>query len=121
MEQSSSPTWKHLEPRAKSAYRQLFLKGTRIRARIVYGLFMSEEEPLTPEEIAADYNLPVEAVKEAIAYCESKPPEIEEDFRREEARVQARMRRTTSQPVPPSLQPLTAEPPSTPGHENLSR
>ena len=38
---------------------------------------------------AADYGLPVDAVKEAIAYCESKPPEIEEDFRREEALMEA--------------------------------
>lgn len=82
-------TWKYLEPRAKSAYRQLFVKGTRIRARVIYGLFMSEEEAMTPEEIAGEYSLPLEAVKEAIAYCESKPPEIAEDFRREESLMQA--------------------------------
>jgi hypothetical protein len=33
--------------------------------------------------------LPVEAVKEAIAYCESDPPEIREDFAREEALMEA--------------------------------
>jgi uncharacterized protein (DUF433 family) len=81
--------WKYLAPNPKSHYKQLFIKGTRIRARTLYGLFMSEEEPRTPEQIAADYELPVEAVKEAIAYCESKPPEIEEDFRREEALMEA--------------------------------
>jgi uncharacterized protein (DUF433 family) len=82
-------SWVHLEPRPKSAYRQLFIKGTRIRARILYGMFMREEAPLTPEEIAEDYNLPLEAVKEAIAYCQSNPSEIEEDFRREEALMEA--------------------------------
>jgi uncharacterized protein (DUF433 family) len=81
--------WEYLAPNPKSAYKQLFIKGTRIRARVLYGLFMSEEEPRTAEQIAADYELPVEAVKEAIAYCESKPPEIEEDFRREEALMEA--------------------------------
>ena len=81
--------WQYLAPHPKSHYKQLFVKGTRIRARVLYGLFMSEEEPRTAEQIAADYELPMEAVKEAIAYCESNPPEIAEDFRREEALMEA--------------------------------
>jgi hypothetical protein len=44
---------------------------------------------MTAEEVAADFNLPVEAVQEAFAYCQSNPPEIEQDFRREEARMEA--------------------------------
>jgi uncharacterized protein (DUF433 family) len=85
-----NPTsWKYLEPRPQSAYRQLFVKGTRIRARVLYGFFMSEEDPWTPEQIAAEYALPLEAVQEAIAYCQSNPPEIERDFRREEALMEA--------------------------------
>jgi uncharacterized protein (DUF433 family) len=88
----STPTpsnWKYLEPRPGSFYRQLFLKGRRIRARTLYGLSVSDEEPLTPEQIAAEYDLPLEAVQEAIAYCASNPPEIEQDFRREEALMEA--------------------------------
>jgi hypothetical protein len=50
---------------------------------------MSETEPETPEQIAADFDLPLDAVREAIAYCESNPPEIEEDFKREEALMEA--------------------------------
>ena len=85
----NAPTWNYLAPNPKSAYRQLFVKGTRIRARILYGLYMSAEEPMTAEEIAADYDLPLEAVREAIAYCETNPPEIAEDFAREERLVEA--------------------------------
>ncbi len=48
-----------------------------------------EEEPMTPEEIAADYNLPLEVVLEAIAYCESNPPEIASDWAAEEAFAEA--------------------------------
>jgi uncharacterized protein (DUF433 family) len=81
-------TYKYLKPKSGSNYRQLFVNG-RIRARILYGLYMSAEEPMTPEEIAADYGLPVDAVREAIAYCQTNPPEIAEDFAREERRVQA--------------------------------
>jgi uncharacterized protein (DUF433 family) len=88
----STPTptnWKYLEPRPCSLYRQLFIKGTRIRAEVVYGDYCREEEPWSPEMIAEQYNLPLEAVKEAIAYCESNPPEVEEDFRREEMLAEA--------------------------------
>ena len=85
----NAPIWNYLAPNPKSAYRQLFVKGTRIRARVLYGLSMSAEEPMTPDEIAADYDLPLEAVLEALAYCESNPPEIVEDFAREERIVQA--------------------------------
>ena len=86
---STITTYKHLEPRPQSAYRQLFLKGTRIRARVIYGLYKSAEDPWTPELIAEQYNLPLEAVKEAIAYCEYNPPEFDEDYRREVALMEA--------------------------------
>src|SRR5690242_936934 len=88
----STPTptnWKYLEPRPGSFYRQLFIKGRRLMARTLYGRYMSEEEPWTLEQIAAEYDLPLEAVKEAIAYCETNAPEIEQDFRREEALMEA--------------------------------
>jgi uncharacterized protein (DUF433 family) len=77
--------WKHLAPRPESLYRQLFIRETRIRARDLYGLHLNAEEPLTPEEIAAEYGLAVEAVHEAIAYCRSDPPEIRQDWEAEEA------------------------------------
>ena len=70
---SVTTQWKFLERNPKSSYKQLFVKGTRLRARGLYGEYMSEEEPRTIEEIAADHNLPIDAVKEAIAYCESDP------------------------------------------------
>jgi uncharacterized protein (DUF433 family) len=77
--------WKYLARKPKSSYKHLFIKGRNISARTLYGRFMSAEEPMTPEEIAADYELPLEAVLEAIAYCQTNPPEIQEDFEREEA------------------------------------
>jgi hypothetical protein len=64
---------------------------------------------MTPEEIAADYQLPLEAVQEAIAYCESNPPEIAEDFAREEARVRARGMNDPNYKYHPQPKPLTAE------------
>lgn len=77
-------TWKHLAPNPKSAYKQLFIRGRRIRARDLYGMYMNAEEPMTAAQIAEDYGLPIEAVEEAIVYCQANPPEIREDFEREE-------------------------------------
>ena len=64
---STTREWVYLASNPKSAYKQLFIKGTHIRAEVVYRLSVGRE-PMTAEEIAADYGLPLEAVKEAIAY-----------------------------------------------------
>ena len=82
---STSVTYQFLEPRPRSTYRQLFIKGTRIRAELIYRAHINAEEPMTPEEVAADYALPLPAVVEAIEYCQSNPLEIVSDIARKEA------------------------------------
>ncbi len=89
MESLTSTTWKYLVRNPKSAYKQLFVKGRRIRARTLYGMHISAEEAMTAQEIAREYDLPLEAVMEAISYCQMDPPEIKEDFEREERIMQA--------------------------------
>jgi len=87
---STSPTpYKYLTRKPKSVYKQLFIKDRWISARTLYGKYAREETPMTPEEIAADYDLPLEAVLEAIAYCQSNPPEIASDYAAEEALMEA--------------------------------
>jgi uncharacterized protein (DUF433 family) len=81
--------YKYLARKPKSVYKQLFIKERWIAARTLYGMYAREESPMTPEEIAADYELPLDAVREAIAYCESNPPELAEDYAREVAVMQA--------------------------------
>lgn len=83
------PTWKYLARKSGSCYKQLYIKGRNIAARTLYGRYMSEEAATAPEEIAADYGLPLEAVLEAIAYCASNPQEIAEDWAAEEALAEA--------------------------------
>lgn len=75
-------------------------------ARILYGMYMSDEEPMTVEQIAADYNLPVEAVREAIKYCQSEPPEIQQDWEMEEASIRAMVKNN-----PNYLHPRMTNPP----------
>lgn len=89
MNPPTSTAWQHLAPSPNSRYKQLFIKGTRIRARVLYGMFMSTEAPMTAQEIAAELNLPLAAVEEAIAYCQGNPPEIAHDFEREQRLMEA--------------------------------
>ena len=86
---TNSSQYKYLARKPKSSYEQLFIKDRWISARTLYGKYAREEEPMTPEEIAADYDLPLEAVREAIAYCESNPPELARDYARDEALMEA--------------------------------
>jgi hypothetical protein len=75
--------WKYLVPKPKSNYRQLFVKDRWIAARTLYGQTIGEDAR-TPIQVATDFDLPLEAVEEAIAYCQMNPPEIFEDWRGEE-------------------------------------
>jgi uncharacterized protein (DUF433 family) len=90
MSMSTTPnSYKYLVRKPKSVYKQLFIKERWISARTLYGLHVNEEMPMTLEEIAANYELPLEAVQEAIAYCESNPPELAQDYARDEAMMEA--------------------------------
>ena len=83
--------WKYLARKPGSNYQQLFINGRNIAARTLYGLtFSGEDWPgRTPGELAADYELPLEAVEEAIIYCKGNPAEIRADWEMEEALMEA--------------------------------
>lgn len=106
MTHQTMTTWKHLEPKPGSAYRQLFVKGTRIMARLLYGMHVNAEEPMSIEDLAEAYGLNKEAVAEAIAYCETDPPEIRVDWEMEEASIQDRLQRE-----PGLIHPAMTHPP----------
>ena len=100
--------YKYLMPRRGSSYKQLFVMG-RIFPWTLHGQYVHEEEPLTMEQIAADWEIPLEAVQEAIAYYESDPPEMLEDFRREEALMEACGMNDPNYKLNPRPKILTAE------------
>lgn len=81
--------YEHLETRPGSNYRQLFLKGRRIRAAVVdeavYG-----PDPCTPEEFARDYQVPLAAVLEALDYAAHNKDLIRLGRDREAADIRAR-------------------------------
>src|SRR5436305_8886530 len=81
--------YQHLEPRPGSNYRQLFLKGRRIRAAVVDEA-VHGPDPRTPEEFARDFQVPLEAVLEALDYVARNRPLIEQERDREAAKLCAR-------------------------------
>jgi uncharacterized protein (DUF433 family) len=84
---STRVQYQYLEPRPGSNYRQLWVKGRHIRAEVLYRLTVGAE-PRTPEEVAQDYDLPVEAVYEAIDYSMHNQELLEAERVREGARMQ---------------------------------
>src|SRR6202790_4677313 len=76
--------YKFLKPKRGSRYRQLFFG--RIRAEVLYRETVGTE-PLTPEQVAADYHVPVEAVLEAIDYCRNNKDLLDAERAREDASI----------------------------------
>ncbi len=89
MANSTATHYQHLEPRPGSNYRTLFLKGRRIRAAVVYEA-VHGPDPYSPEEFASNYNVPLEAVREALDYVANNLPLIRSERDREAARLRAR-------------------------------
>src|SRR5437764_12597897 len=80
--------YKYLMPKRGSSYRQLYVNG-RIRAEVIYRETVGLE-PLTPEEVAREYNIPVEAVQEAIDYCIRNKDLLDAERAAEAASIKAR-------------------------------
>jgi hypothetical protein len=81
---AANDKYKYLKPKRGSRYRQLFFG--RIRAEVLYRETVGRE-PLTPEEVATEYNVPVEAVLEAIDYCVKHKDLLDAERAREEAQI----------------------------------
>jgi hypothetical protein len=79
-------SYKHLNPKPGSNYQQLFFG--RIRAEVLYREAVGNE-PLTPEEVAAEYGVPVGAVLEAIDYCSQNQELLDAERAREQERIEA--------------------------------
>lgn len=84
---SSGSGYKYLEPRTGTRFEQLFVKGRKYTAEVLYRETVGEGAR-TPEEVAHDFDVPLEAVLEAIHYCTHH----EELLRRERAEELARIR-----------------------------
>ena len=82
----SNSDYKHLKPKRGSRYQQLFCG--RIRAEVLYRETIGPE-PLSPADVAREYDVPVEAVLEAINYCTQNQELLDAERAREDAAIQA--------------------------------
>ena len=82
MSPAKTPTqWQYLEQRPHSWRRQLYIKGKRLRPFTVW--IAMQVEQMTPEETAVDWDLPLAAVTEVIAYCEANRELLEQEAEEE--------------------------------------
>jgi uncharacterized protein (DUF433 family) len=98
MSTSSTTKWVHLDHKPGSVYRQLFVKGANVAAQTLANNCTRPDEPMSPEDAAEIFQVPVEAVHEAIAYGQSHPPEIELDRKTDDARIQQRLKELPTKP-----------------------
>jgi hypothetical protein len=74
--------YEYLGPWPGSHYRQYFYKKRKIRAETLYQATLGPDAR-SPEEVAADYDIPVAAVREAIHYCLHHEDTLRQDRERE--------------------------------------
>jgi uncharacterized protein (DUF433 family) len=74
--------YRYLAPREGSVYREWFVKGRKIRASFLWSDTL-EPDAMTPQEVADNYDVPVEAVREAIDFCEKNQDLLEQDWKDE--------------------------------------
>ncbi|MCH2248101.1 MAG: hypothetical protein MK111_26345 [Crocosphaera sp.] len=94
--QSSQTEWQYLEQRPSSWRKQLYLKGRRLRASIVWTDMIVNE--MTPEEAADNWDLPKEAIKESIEYCQTH-----QDLLKHEAEIERRHLEERGIPLEPKI------------------
>jgi uncharacterized protein (DUF433 family) len=93
--------YKYLGRRYGSYYRQFFINETRLRAGVIYGYIVGPD-PMSPEEVARDFNVPLEAVLECVEYCEKNPDVLRQDWEEEEALIaRRRAENPAAYPLPP--------------------
>lgn len=78
--------YKYLRPKRGSRYQQLFFG--RIRAEVLYRETVGQE-PITPAEVAREYDIPLGAVLESIDYCIKNKDLLDAERAREEADIKA--------------------------------
>jgi uncharacterized protein (DUF433 family) len=69
MTNSAKTQWQYLEQRPDNWRQQLYIKGRKLRAHIVWSDMIVNQWSI--EETAYNWDLPIEAVIEAIEYCQT--------------------------------------------------
>jgi len=80
--------WQYLEQRPHKWRKQLYFKGKRLRPYVVW--IGMQTENLTISEAADNWDLPIDAIKEAIAYCESETNLLNKEAKEEKQLLEAK-------------------------------
>lgn len=75
IEKPNIPKWLYLVEQAHPWKRQLSVKGRKLPAAAVWTTMVANK--MTAEEAADNWDLPVEAVREIVEYCEANRPLLE--------------------------------------------
>ncbi len=85
MSEKTEVTYRYLEARPHPWRKQLWIKGRRIMVwRLLTWMWVTGQ---SPEEVAADFGLPVEAVYEALDYYEKNKELLHAEAQEEKRRL----------------------------------
>ncbi|EAZ87910.1 DUF433 domain-containing protein [Crocosphaera chwakensis] len=70
--------WQYLETRSDSWRKQLYIKGTRIKASVIYSDMIVNE--MTEADAVYNWDLPLKAIQEVIEYCQTHQELLNDDF-----------------------------------------
>ncbi|NJL52025.1 MAG: hypothetical protein HC930_07005 [Hydrococcus sp. SU_1_0] len=85
---TSKIQWQYLESRPSSRREQLYFKGKRLRPFTVWMTMQVEE--MTPSEAAYNWDLSLDELAEAIAYCEANQDVLKQDAEAERRYLEER-------------------------------
>lgn len=94
--QFTQTEWKYLEKRPHPWRKQLYLKGRRLKAFDLWANMIAND--MTPEEVADNWDVPLEAVRESIQYCETY-----QDLLKQEAETERRHLEERGIPLEPKI------------------
>ena len=94
--QFTQTEWKYLEERPQLGRKQLYLRGRRLKAFDLWANMIAND--MTPEEVADNWDVPLEAVRESIQYCETH-----QDLLKQEAEIERRHLEERGIPLEPKI------------------
>jgi hypothetical protein len=87
LERPSGAPWRYLVDREHPWRRQMMIKGRRLLAATVWRDLLANGQ--TPEQAAEEWDLPVDAVHEAVRWCEANRSLLEMEAQEEARRLRS--------------------------------
>jgi hypothetical protein len=81
--------YRYLGPELGSHYRQFVVTGRGVRAATLYYETLGDDAR-TPQEVADDFDVPLEAVLESIRYCQENAALLRQEYDEDTESIRAR-------------------------------